>query len=127
MAADDTQRLTIKPAFPSGSSAEMKADRMPVWSPDGGELFFSQGSFPASLNRRIYPPKLNGERTLNLTFEGKTLSPLYPRFSPDGEWLLIEGVLDNRQHDIYLLRPDGSELTRLSDGQGAAAYPVWVP
>ena len=49
-----------------------------------------------------------------------------PRWSPDGEWLVI---YSNRggEYQIWALRPDGTGLRQLTDGSGGIFDPVWSP
>jgi len=50
----------------------------------------------------------------------------HPAWSPDGRWLAFVGG-DGRQDDVYLVRSDGSDLTRLTSTAGRKQMPVWAP
>jgi Tol biopolymer transport system component len=47
------------------------------------------------------------------------------RVSPDGEWLTFFTVWP--QQDIYVIRTDGSEKTKLTDDPYRDRYPSWTP
>jgi serine/threonine protein kinase/Tol biopolymer transport system component len=46
--------------------------------------------------------------------------------SPDGKWLALVNVPDRRQ-DLFLMRPDGSGLTRLTDDEARDWSPRFTP
>lgn len=46
--------------------------------------------------------------------------------SPDGAWLALGNVPD-RQQDVFIMRPDGSDLTRLTDDVARDWYPRFTP
>jgi dipeptidyl aminopeptidase/acylaminoacyl peptidase len=53
-------------------------------------------------------------------------------WSPDGEWLaFISSRHENREHDlnsdVFLIRPDGSQLRQLTDSTLALGHPVFTP
>jgi len=55
-----------------------------------------------------------------------------PRWSPHGDWIVFvsnrTGDPDsNLRHDLWLIRPDGSETRRLTFGDVDAAGPRWSP
>ncbi len=53
-------------------------------------------------------------------------------WSPDGEWLAFASSRhDNREHDlnsdVFLVRPDGSQLRQLTDSTLSLGHPVFAP
>lgn len=47
--------------------------------------------------------------------------------SPDGHWLAFESWPKDSQHDIYLLRVSGSDLTQLTTDEAFDFDPAWRP
>lgn len=51
----------------------------------------------------------------------------YPTWSPDGQWIAFVGG-DGKREDVYLVRADGSDLTRVTGNAGTSyGPPVWSP
>lgn len=55
--------------------------------------------------------------------------PSYMTWSPTGEWIAFTGQKDcaDRGSQIYLLRPDSSELTQITNSPGYKFAPAWSP
>ena len=94
----------------------------PVWSPDGGRIAYI-------LERRdkdagfVYAIAIahvdgRGERLIHQT----SLTIAAIDWSPHGEWI---AAAIGRQ--LYKLRQDGSDLTRLSNHHGGISHPRWSP
>lgn len=49
-----------------------------------------------------------------------------PAWAPDGEWIAFVGG-DGGQDDVFLVRADGSGLTKLTKTSGRESGPVWSP
>jgi len=93
------------------------------WSADGLTLSTYIGT---PWDRDIYTFDLAGENVRQLTDGGNNLAP---SFSPDGEWIVFMSYRDNIRQDlgceIYVMRVDGSELTRLTDNDICDWQPRW--
>lgn len=100
----------------------------PSWSPDGQWIVFSAGGSRG--NWAIYKMHPDGSDLQQLT-EGNGYD-IGPSWSPDGKWILFSS---NRRdpsgnsgtritNDLYRMRPDGSQVQRLTRGMEAldAAY-----
>jgi Tol biopolymer transport system component len=89
----------------------------PSWSADGKEIVF-----------RTFGENEMGLRIVNLE-SGKvrvltTALDNLPEWSPDGSRILFTRKQDNN-FDIYTIKPDGTDLKRLTDFPATDAHAVW--
>ena len=118
------ERLTDDPAF----------DDQAAISPDGRTVAFVSSR---TGHAEIFTLDLATKRVRNITnHEGGHYRPVW---SPDGRWLAISSDRDSpkphrpdgfeliQQTEIYVLRPDGSGLRRLTHTNSYAGSPSWSP
>jgi hypothetical protein len=95
----------------------------PSWSPDGSRIAFvsDRGGNPD-----IWVIDTDGENLVNLTqHEEKDHSPAW---SPDGAWIAFASVRDSLYWELYLMRPDGTDVLRLTWWEDASDLsPSWSP
>jgi len=48
-------------------------------------------------------------------------------WSPDGQWLAFNAVIDGPSGDLYVYSVERDEISRLSDGPTETVFPVWSP
>lgn len=77
-------------------------------------------------NREIYLMGLDGGNVRQITSGGNNLAP---SFSPDGRWITFTSYRDHYREDngceIYIMRTDGSQVTRLTDNNTCDWQPRW--
>ena len=80
------------------------------WAPDGVTLAPYAGS---PWSRDIFLLNVVCSNIHKITHGGNNLTP---HFSPDGEWITFTSYRDNYGNEdgceIYIMRPNGSEITR---------------
>ena len=112
----------LTPTAPDGGQA-------PSWSPDGTQIVFSR--FGEKDSGGPVPPRLaavwlidaNGQNLRQIS--PKTLAAQSAVWSPDGSRILFASPDDARM-DIYTVRPDGSDVRRLTT-DGVSIGATWTP
>ncbi|MEO7840644.1 MAG: protein kinase, partial [Anaerolineales bacterium] len=100
-------------------------DFLPDWSPDGTTILFSQRntnpSRPWLMTINIQDSE-QGPARLNFPTPFEDVE-----FSPDGIWLVFEGMDSEANRDIYLISRAGGNLTRLTNDTRVDFDPTWRP
>jgi TolB protein len=95
------------------------------WSPDGDWIATYAGP---SWEHEIYLIDPDGENSLRITEGGNNLAP---SFSPDGSWITFTSYRDQYRDEngceIYVMRLDGSDITRLTENDTCDWQPRWGP
>jgi TolB protein len=95
----------------------------PVFSPDGTQIVYR-----AIINGQHDIWLLDvasGERT-NLTDDADV--DIEPDWSPDGQWIAFGSLRPGAPFfDLYVMRPDGSDVRQVTDDPAKEANPVWGP
>ncbi len=121
--ADGSQvtRLTNDPGW----------DRSPSWSPDGEWIVFGSRH---DGNDEVYSMRVDGSEVTRLA--GSAIAD-HTCWSPDGQWIAFvsfgdemstkDGTMDAEAGwDMYKVRADGSELTRLTESSSADCEPTAI-
>ncbi len=125
-------RLTNNPAF----------DCMPSWSPDGKKIAFSSerdGHTDLYVKTDVYVMNTDGSKQTRLTNN----SAMCSSWSPDGKKIAFYSLVKDRNEEtdngeeatwwyelnmeIYIMNPDGSEQTNLTNNSAYDGYPSWSP
>jgi Tol biopolymer transport system component/serine/threonine protein kinase len=110
----------------------------PRVSPDGTRLMFSSvapgehedhsstgGGTSGSGNHDVYVANIDGTNISNLTFQDLSWDNGWS-WSPDGKWIAFTSDRDGNW-EIYKMRPDGTEVTRLTSSPSQDGWPSWTP
>jgi Tol biopolymer transport system component len=118
LSGEEPRRLTYHPAF----------DSSPSLSPDGQWIAFSsnregdQAPYFIEAPSSLYIMDNQGDQVRKLTeMDGGDLT-----WSWDGNWIAFS-YPNFPVVDIYIIRPDGSDLRMLTDGTLYASSPSWSP
>lgn len=105
----------------------------PHWSPDGTKIAFrdDRGTIEecnlragGDCDYEIYV--LDLETGMETNISNNPAYDIEPVWSPDGQWILFSSTRDDPNFDLYIMRPDGSEVQRiLSDPASKDSYPSW--
>jgi len=95
----------------------------PVWSPDGRSLAFRR--MVDDTNSEVFVADSSGTRVRNLThspaFDG------WPAWSPDGRRIAFaSNRVGTGDYQIYVMRPDGSDVRLVARTTGRATAPKWA-
>jgi TolB protein len=119
-------------------------DEYPSWSPDGKRIAFGSNRDSHSdvyVNAEVYIMNADGSNQTNLT--NNPSLDIAPSWSPDGKkiafYSLRKDLPDEKEYgkderawheynaEIYVMNPDGSEQTDLTNNPAYDGYPSWSP
>jgi eukaryotic-like serine/threonine-protein kinase len=92
----------------------------PSWSPQGDLIVFDLGA-TGEIGGRLLGQNQDASIQTNL------LSAESPDFSPDGQWLVFDGILDGSSREIFLMLKTGARLQRLTGHPAEDYQPDWRP
>ena len=104
----------------------------PSWSPDGSQLAFASsgsGGVPGSVVGRALIEVINadGSGLHPLTDPPDAAEDSAPAWSPDGTRVAFVRLTPAEGFQIYTIRADGTDLTKLTSIPGEKSNPSWSP
>jgi dipeptidyl aminopeptidase/acylaminoacyl peptidase len=93
------------------------------WSPDGSWIAFSRHSGPRGAQSLWAVNTADGK--LRRLTDCQSCADLYPDWGPNGQ-LIVFSRMAQGGASLYTVRPDGSQLTKITNST-AAANPQWSP
>lgn len=91
------------------------------WSPDGKSLLIYAG--PAG-DKNVFLINVDAQTATQLTNGGNNAAS---SFSPDGQWIAFNSLRNNDQADIFIMRPDGSDVRQVTTDPEPDWQPQWEP
>ena len=91
------------------------------WAPDGKHLLLYAG-VPGDKN--IFLVDVDAETAAQLTDGGNNAAC---SFSPDGQWIAFNSLRNNDQADIFIMRPDGTDVRQVTTDPEPDWQPQWEP
>ncbi len=103
-------------------------DVSPSFSPDGTKMAFVSDR---SGSPQIYIKDLMNKKETRLTFSGGFDTDFEGNYNSSPSWSKLDRIAfagsNNGTFDIYTIRPDGTHLIKLTQGQGNNEDPCWSP
>lgn len=95
-----------------------------AWSPDGSAIVFLSDRRGAT---DLYLMTANGDGERSLLVADVRAEERDPAWSLDGRWIAFSSNRERSLFDLYVVRPDGTELQRILAGDGDTRYVAWHP
>lgn len=121
MKPDGSEQRKLHEASDTGSARMARAEADPAWSPDGTRIAYSVHTREGGASIGVTDVRTGEARRLS-DGQGKDTMPAW---SPDGRYLVFASERGG-EVDLYLVRADGTGLTRLTRAKGPDWLPRWV-
>jgi S1-C subfamily serine protease len=102
-----------------------EVDIAPAISPDGTRIAFIRTNLATSEDD-IYLVDFDGGDVTKVT-DTPDAGVFVPAWSPDGQWIVYDLTPDGGSGDIWKIRPDGTEATRLTTNPANETWPIYSP
>ena len=101
---------------------------LPVWSPDDKSVIFTQRSSEGPVMPwEMFISYENRNKAVASLLNLKPLPVENVHYSPDGLWIVFEGISTDNNRDIFYALTNGDQRTQLTKDPGVDFDPVWRP
>ena len=127
MAANEPDEYEVFLMNADGTNAQQLTNGLPGiggsldWSPDGKYLLIYAG---LTGDKNIFRIDVGAKTAAQLTNGGNNAASSY---SPDGQWIAFNSLRNNNQADIFIMRPDGTDVRQVTDNPEPDWQPQWEP
>jgi len=126
MDSDGNNLQQIMEAEPEDTAPPCKAGSFPGgWSPDGRQLTFYAASITRGIGQ-VCTVDLDGSNLTVVASEPQGYH-VEPSWSPDGEWIAYRFIQPDGNHEVYVVHPDGTSGTDLTNNPAIDIEPDWSP
>jgi Tol biopolymer transport system component len=104
-------------------------DIQPSYSPDGSRIVFAstRDTLPPYVRFDIFVMNADGSNPVNLTNTG-IAEERHPEWSPTGDKIVFEELVNNdTSAEVFVINPDGSGKTNVSNDPRTDLAPAWSP
>lgn len=122
----NTHKATIMRVRRDGTGLDKLTDGsthcgFPSYSADGKQVVFREwGATPKERGLRIVDVESKQSRVLTNGYDN------LPCWSPDGKRILFTRKVDDVNYDIFTMRPDGTDLLRVTSHRSSDGHAVWT-
>jgi carboxyl-terminal processing protease len=99
-------------------------DVAPTFSPDGSRIAFSSNR---TGKWEVHILDLRSGKVEQITNLGDSGGMGWPAWSPDGSLIAFESIGEANSRDIYVVRPDGTQLKNITNNPAYNGAPAWSP
>lgn len=111
-------------ALPFAASAQQQKDFSLSFSPNGKQMVYY--SYRGEALPDLFIANIDGSNERQLT-KTDDIWEIAPSWSPDGDSIIFSAGPSMRDLEIFSIRPDGSGLKQLTDGEGNGHIASWSP
>ena len=103
-------------------------DNLPIWTPDDKSVIFTQRDAEGPVMPwAMFISYENRNKAIASLLKLEPLPVENVHFSPDGQWLVFEGISSDNNRDIFYALLNGDQRTQLTKDPGVDFQPAWRP
>jgi hypothetical protein len=117
-------RMTVIGSDLKQLTENVNSSYAPSWAPDSQSIVFLSNR---RVNTDLYTMTADGAGQRALLVRDVEAEERDPAWSPDGRWIAFSSNREGPVFDLYLIRPNGTELQRIAHADGDTRYAAWKP